>query len=367
MKTPISKVLFLPKWYPNVDDVQLGIFIKRHAQAVALHAEVNLVFVHATKIDVGFKESHEDNFNTVIYYFYKKIRVLRFLKMLLSYYKLLSKMSRPDAVHIHVLGWQAIIGYWFAKKWKVPFYITEHWTGYYSGGFAKLGFVERKVYQYLFQHADKVSVVSPFLEEHICKHLGNRAVEIIGNVVTTPLKSVDEKSKVIIIVSDLRDDMKNISGTIQAFHKSAVSELGWKLRIIGDGKDMQKLVLLVEELGLSDKVDFMGRLAQPQVVEQIAKSSFLIVNSRFETFSVVIIESLALGVPVITTRCGGPDEFFKTDAGMFVEVDDNEQLTRAIKKMIVQYESYNIKAMHAISDQFTLDNISKLMMDFYQQ
>jgi glycosyltransferase involved in cell wall biosynthesis len=89
----------------------------------------------------------------------------------------------------------------------------------------------------------------------------------------------------------------------------AMAELpGLTLRLIGDGPEEVRLRSLAGALGVSDRVVFAGRRSREATLEAMAASDTLIVASAHEGFPYVILEAMALGVPVIAPAVGGIPE-----------------------------------------------------------
>lgn len=81
-----------------------------------------------------------------------------------------------------------------------------------------------------------------------------------------------------------------------------------ELIFVGDGPERRNLVRDVEELGLSGKVRFFGSLAEGLTLREIAKSDILVLASLIEGLPVVLLEAMALGIPVIAPNVAGiPD------------------------------------------------------------
>jgi glycosyltransferase involved in cell wall biosynthesis len=85
-----------------------------------------------------------------------------------------------------------------------------------------------------------------------------------------------------------------------------------------------------------------------------------VLASRGETFGVVYIEALAAGVPVIGTKCGGPEDFVSEDMGLLVEVDNVEALTGAMQHMIEHSGEYDRELIkRKIKDSFSPQTVAR--------
>src|SRR5690606_21171515 len=98
--------------------------------------------------------------------------------------------------------------------------------------------------------------------------------------------------------------------------------------IVGDGKVRQKLESEAQSLGIADRVGFTGNRADASAI--IAGAAFLVSASEKEGFPNVVIEALALGVPVVAANCKtGPKEIINSGVnGFLFPVGDQEVLTR---------------------------------------
>jgi glycosyltransferase involved in cell wall biosynthesis len=73
------------------------------------------------------------------------------------------------------------------------------------------------------------------------------------------------------------------------------------------------------------------------------RSDACIISSRKETFAVVGIEALASGIPVLSTKCSGPEDYINEENGILVENDSVDALTDGIVEIIKNYKKFNSK------------------------
>lgn len=104
----------------------------------------------------------------------------------------------------------------------------------------------------------------------------------------------------------------------------------YDLTIVGKGPEQARLSGLVNELGLIGQVRFVGALQNPY--PSIASAGLLVLSSRWEGYPNVLLEALALGVPVVSTDCvAGPAELLSDGRfGRLARVGDAAGLARAI-------------------------------------
>lgn len=125
---------------------------------------------------------------------------------------------------------------------------------------------------------------------------------------------------------------------------------------------------LAQDLGLLNTyVFFHGMLSNEEVYRFLASSDFLITNSNYETFSVATAEALACGVPVIATRCGGPEDYVNEQVGILIEPGNSKQLKEAILHMLDNCDKYDKQEIreYAIA-KFNSEVIGKSFYEVYK-
>ena len=106
------------------------------------------------------------------------------------------------------------------------------------------------------------------------------------------------------------------------------------LEIVGAGPNLPALEQLCEELGLKDRVSFLGSVPKHEVRALLARSDVFVLPSRYEGMSNSALEAMEAGLPVLATRCGGIDEHvLDADAGWLCEPGSVPELRRALLEM----------------------------------
>ncbi len=125
---------------------------------------------------------------------------------------------------------------------------------------------------------------------------------------------------------------------------SRVTQSGQPLElwIIGDGPERPRLEALVRELGLEEVVRFHGWVVQDECPELLRQCSAMVLPSICECGGAVVLEAMALGLPVITTNWGGPADYVDESCGILVEPRSREQfvsdLAAAVERLAASPE-----------------------------
>jgi len=152
------RTLFLSAWYPNREDAMVGLFVRKHAEAVALQNDVTVLYLHAdpqiSKFEI-IKQNINEHLHEIIVYYPNHIRgtVGKFFKII-NYFRAnrlgnreVKKDFRPDIVHVNVLTRTGLLAYWLKLTQGIPYVITEHWSRYFSDRNSYHGFFQKSIDQ----------------------------------------------------------------------------------------------------------------------------------------------------------------------------------------------------------------------------
>lgn len=369
-----KKVLFLPEWYPNHIDPQLGVFVEKYARAASKFHDIAVIYVYPSDVaDCKMEITNDGFFLIKITYPKKKLTPLA-ARAFLNHHKkakeiLFTDWGKPDLVHLHMLFRNFLVWDQY-YRWNCPdFIITEQWSGYLNGNYEKLPLLKKKYYKSAFAQAKKVTAVSNRLKDKLTSLFDRHDISVIANIAeASNVQRITGNHLKILVVADLVDEIKNISGIIKAYEKSGLKKQS-ELVIIGDGADRKMLEsLAITITSDTKKITFKGRLENEQVLNEMKTADFLVINSRFETFSMVAAEALLSGMPVISSRCGGPEEFLNENNSILVNVNDNEGLSQALVTMEEKLTTFNSENLaQPVLAAFGMDAVGKRMSDLYNE
>jgi glycosyltransferase involved in cell wall biosynthesis len=120
-------------------------------------------------------------------------------------------------------------------------------------------------------------------------------------------------------------DWKAVEIVLEALHRLQ-GQISASLEIIGDGPMRQTWETLTDELGLKPVVTFSGFMSQQDCAERLKSADVLVLPSLFECGGAVVLEAMAMGLPVIATAWGGPLDYLDESCGILVAPDSREAL-----------------------------------------
>lgn len=128
---------------------------------------------------------------------------------------------------------------------------------------------------------------------------------------------------------------KGIKGLIQALAEARKSIPDANLVVIGEGPERERLEAFAREVGLASEVRFTGKLGKAVLFEYLKASDVFALNTSYEGFSHQILESMALGIPVVTTDVGGnPEAIENGKTGVLLAPDDVAGFSKALVELL---------------------------------
>lgn len=217
----------------------------------------------------------------------------------------------------------------------------------------------KKLHARLLKHADRLIAVSGAVREHYNQHLGLDCRLVIPNGITQDvMEFVDKRSrrralsscgKVYSLVSVGRLVHEKGFDVLLEILKLLKEQLSFHCTIIGDGPMRGQLEAQVSKLRLTDKVTLLGSISHVDVLETLDAADLCLVTSRQEGFPLVPVESMALGVPVISSLAGGIPELICDGVnGFLVDRFEPAEFSEKIIKVLEDPMLYMDSSLAAI-------------------
>lgn len=151
-----------------------------------------------------------------------------------------------------------------------------------------------------------------------------------------------------------------------------VADAGVDVRfdIIGDGQDRQRVLYTIHDLGLQDRVRWLGKQPPDKVLECVRQADAFLLSSHSEGISNAVLEAMACGVPIVTTDCGGMREAV-TDGmeGFVVPLREAEAMAAALLKLAGDPElrrCMGTAARTRVERDFNLDGQIRQWVELYR-
>ena len=226
--------------------------------------------------------------------------------------KYIESNGKPDIIHVHsfLAGELAL---WIKNECKIPYVITEH-----SSAFERklLTDSDLKLALKVFENSHTNIAVSQSLSNAIKCYFKELDFQIIPNIVDTDFFNLIVKKQKddfqFINIAHLNKN-KNQLHLIKSFTKVFKGNQFYKLLIVGQGPEKNNLQNWIDSNTMNSQIRLYGSASREEVRDLLHQSDCFVLSSKIETFGVVLIEAMSCGLPVLSTKCGGPESIVTND------------------------------------------------------
>lgn len=388
-------ILWLTSSYPRSKNDSASIFLRYLSSSIAnKQIQIDLLFPDNKAVDPHYTEDNKSRF--CFHYFLPRslqklaygsgilpnLKQNKWLLLQVPFFILslfitacyLTATRKPNLIHAHwifPIGFIAVI---VGKVFRIPVIITAH------GGdaFALQGSFLSKIKRWTINNCDKWTSNTKATSKAIGENL--LASEIIPMGIDhlkfrsgKPFKRKND-TFVLLFVGRLVEK-KGVNYLIKAFSLLPDDlKNKTKLWIIGDGTERQSLEALVASLNLSKSIIFLGRLPNSELPDYYATADIFIAPSIVDSSGdtegqgVILLEAMASGVAVISTKTGGISEvIIDSKTGLLVEPKCPEELNTAIQNLLTDNKlRHNIaKTAQNSAEKYDWNRIGQQFLDLY--
>jgi N-acetyl-alpha-D-glucosaminyl L-malate synthase BshA len=265
-----------------------------------------------------------------------------------------------------------------ARGLRLPFITTLHGTDITLVGLDRSYL---PITRFGIDESDGVTAISAHLRERTREAFGiTRPIEVIRNFVNCDFyQRVPEQvarrrprfarpdERLLVHLSNFRP-VKRVLDAVEVFARVS-AQLPARLLLIGDGPDRSAAEFLAMRLGISDRVEFLGK--QENVNELLALADLMLMPSEMESFGLAALEAMACCVPAIATRVGGVPELIQDgDNGLLFKVGDIEAMTAGALSLLSdrdRLEQFSMAARRTAQTHFCASRIIPQYENFYEQ
>ncbi len=237
----------------------------------------------------------------------------------------------------------------------------------------------RPITKFSIEKSDGLTAVSRYLQTETLTTFGCTAcrIEVIPNFVDPEVydrsrytsildEQVNSDTRVLMHVSNFRP-VKRVKDVVQIFARVA-AQMPAVLVMVGDGPDRVHAEAEARELGLHEKVFFLGKI--DAVAPLLAGADLFLLPSASESFGLSALEALACGVPVIATNVGGlPEVVRDNETGVLCPVGDIEAMSEAAVAILrdpARWQAMSAMAAADARQRFSLESIVAEYEAFYE-
>ena len=368
-------IAVVPSWYNSDRAPARGGFIKDQAAALArrgLSVTVVAFDRDASGPLLRVRRGMEDGLDHV------RIAVPAPWHRLLGFYAptvlarqltaVLEQLS-PDVVHAHAVRPAGVVASLVRANGRFPWCLTEHSSPLRAFWRTPHG---RRQINRAYAGADRLFGVSNSLvaEMKTLFPRGAARAELLYNGIDTdifrPELGRGSPDARLLFVGGLVPQ-KGVSDLFRAV-ASLPRKSGWTLSLVGAGPLEQALRREAKTLGIAERLRWLGSVPHDVMPGVYAGHDLLVVSSVAETFSLVSAEALACGLPVVATRCGGPEEVIGPLGLPLVSPGDPDALARAILDMLGRLSAFDREgAVRSIAERFSMSALAARLERIYDQ
>ena len=264
----------------------------------------------------------------------------------------LIKQFNSDVIHCH-LSRAALLGGKAAKRLLLPVVVTTHNN-------IKLKYC-RDISQFLvLTESQRQYLESNGVQADTIKKIPN-----FSNF--EPVKQVQPRNVPVFVAYGRMVPKKGYNDLLRAFQIVQQQQPEVSLIIGGDGPRKDELLALREELGLANNVTFSGWI--DDVKTFLAQGSVFVLPSRDEPFGIVLLEVMANGLPIVTTKTGGALEILDDETAYFAELCDPESLAQAMLLALRDEQCWHKaeRALALFNQRYRKDSVIPDTIVYYRQ
>jgi len=351
-----------------------------HQQILRCFAEypdLELTLITTTPQKKVYQESYSENVRIHFlplakesFHYWKRGEVVQYLKQHSKYVNEHLQNHSYDLCHVFFgfpSGWIA-----YRHRKRFPYLISVRGSDVpgYNQRFGLDYLLLSPILKRIYKHASAVVSNSEGLKNLFESQYPKLSAQVIPNGIDVerfhPIEKQNYIPKMVTIARLI--PRKGIDVLINACGKLAKANVPFELHILGEGPEMQNLKKLSQTYGISDRVQFHGRIERDRIAQFLPYCNLFVLPSHAEGMSNAALEAMACGLPLVLTDTGGSKELIKEN-GVVVPKANVEALTQTLKDLLTTPE--RLKLMGELSrhhaQRFSWKSVAQQYYDLYYE
>jgi teichuronic acid biosynthesis glycosyltransferase TuaC len=298
---------------------------------------------------------------------------------LLNKVRRLHRQSPVSVIHAHAALPCGHAAAFLSRRLGIPFVVTVHGLDVFNCCFQDgiAASWRRKSSRRVYEGAREVICISGKVQKLLDDGMSAVGIKVKSEVVyngTDPEffapATVPAAPLTILVVGNLLAG-KGHELVLRAVGRLKNSLPGLQCRMIGEGADRDRFERLAKDLGISDRVYFMGRRSRSEVAEAMRDCTVFVLPSRYEGLGCVYLEAMACGKPAIACRGQGIEEIIHHgNNGWLIPIDGLDELVEGLQTLsrdTALRERIGKAACQTILASLTLSHQAEKLMRIYEE
>jgi len=152
---------------------------------------------------------------------------------------------------------------------------------------------------------------------------------------------------------------------------SQLKDLDWHWSIAGDGPQLENLKSLAVELGIADRVHFLGWQSREELTKQYQNANIFLFPSRHEGMPNAVLEAMSTGLPVVATRIAGSEELvIEAETGFLVQTENVDELRPSLRRILVDpnlRKKMGLASRRRVEENYSWKNVAEQYKTYLEQ
>ena len=270
----------------------------------------------------------------------------------------IARARRPDVIHAHMTEAELVAAAVGALR-RVPVVSTQHFGAPRGSGPAS---------RLAVAWADRRLAAQIAISSYVASRTGT-STGVVRSGVAPPSPPPRAEREPAVLVAQRLEAEKRTDVALRAWAAGAARTRGWRLWVVGAGREAEALAALARRLGVADTVDFLGY--RSDVGELMRRASVLLATTPGEGLGLAVLEAMSTGLPVVATGSGGHLETVGgvPDAALFPP-GDAATAARRVDELVADPErrhAYGDDLRRRQRDVFTVERQARELADVYRE